>query len=384
MRFYRPLTGVFLSALAFNPIAAVARPAIADFTVAQNAAESSPSNSSKLRVGVAGEPPAVVKSDDVPLSGIAVKFWKELASELQLDYQLVYHRSIPEVLDALKAENIDVAIGTINITEERIRDFDFTQPIQQAHLTVLVPSRPPTPVKVIKPFFGWAFLSSIGLIFTCLFIVGNLIWLAEHKKNSEQFPKFYLKGVSEAMWCALVTFTTVGYGDRYPITRAGRLILGAWMLISLAAVTTLTAGIATTLAVAFSAQPDRELEKLSDLQGVRLAAISGSTGVQWAKYYRARVIPVERLSDGISLLRSNQVDGVVYPRLSLQHYLQDNPKAPYQLVKFNFGTQNYGFALTKNNPLTRKLDEKILSVYMQIQFQEIEENWFNFHQNRQN
>ena len=206
--------------------------------------------------------------------------------------------------------------------------------------------------------------------------MGNLLWLAEHRENSQQFPKPYLKGVSEGMWCALATFTTVGYGDRYPITQAGRLISGMWMIISLAAVTSLTAGVATTLAVAFSAQPYQKLQDKSDLQRVRLAAISGSKAVQWAKYYQARVTPVEHLSDAISLLESNQVDGVIYTKLTLEYYLQENPQVPYQLVKFNVGTQNYGIALPPNSPLTRKLNKEILSIDMQIRLQEILETWY--------
>ena len=123
--------------------------------------------------------------------------------------------------------------------------------------------------------------------------------------------------------------------------------------------------------MAFSAQPYQKLQDKSDLPGVRLAAISGSEAIQWAKYYQARVTPVEHLSDAISRLESNQVDGVIYTKLTLEHYLQENPQAPYQLVKFNVGTQNYGIVLPLNSPLTRKLNKEILSIDMQIRLQEI-------------
>ena len=337
-------------------------------------------DSSRLRVGVAGEPPVVMKSNDQSAAGVTVEIWKELATALELDYELVYQDSVSEALKQLAAEEIDIAIGNISITDERVNLVDFTQPITRADLTILVPSQHPTLWNVIKPFLGWAFLSSIALIYLCLFIVGNLLWLAEHQKNSEQFPKSYWQGVSEGMWCALATFTTVGYGDRYPITNLGRIVSGAWMLISLATVTTLTAGIVTTLALAFSAQPYQKLQKKSDLAKVRLAAIEKSTAVQWAKYYKARVTPVKHLSDAVSLLKDNQVDGVIYTRLTLEHYLHNNPSAPYQLVEFTLGTENYGIALTSNSSLTRHLNEKILSIDMQIRFKEIEENWFKFKQ----
>ncbi|EHJ09400.1 putative ligand gated channel (GIC family) [Crocosphaera watsonii WH 0003] len=229
---------------------------------------------------------------------------------------------------------------------------------------------------IIKPFFGWAFLSSIILIGLCLFVVGNLLWLAEHNKNSEQFPKHYLKGVREGVWCALTTFSTVGYGDRYPVTNFGRFVAGSWMLISLVAVTTLTAGIATTLALAFSAQTYRNLQSPSDLKGVRLVTISGSKAVEWGQYYQGRIVEVDSLSEGIRKLESNQVDGVLYSRLALEYYLYQNPQLPYGVVDFDIGTQNYSIALTQDNPLTEKLNEQIVSIDMQLRFQEFKETWF--------
>ncbi|MGK7942167.1 MAG: transporter substrate-binding domain-containing protein [Crocosphaera sp.] len=243
-------------------------------------------------------------------------------------------------------------------------------------MSVLVPLQSPTLWTIIQPFFGWAFLSSLILIGLCLFIVGNLLWLAEHRHNSEQFPKNYVKGVIEGVWCALTTFSTVGYGDRYPVTNFGRLIAGSWMLISLAAVTTLTAGIATTLTLAFSAQPYQKLQSPSDLKGVRLVTISGSKAVEWGQYYQARIVKVDSLSEGIRQLESNQVDGVLYSRLVLEYYLYQNPQAPYRVVDFDIGTQNYSIALTQDHPLTEKLNEEIVSIEMRLRFQEVKETWF--------
>lgn len=379
MKLYsRLLTLLFLINLTFNAIEVKAQLPKTNPIKEEYLSANGSLDSEKLQVGVAGEPPIIMGSleQQEDPTGVTVEIWKELAIALKLDYELIYHHSVPEVMKALEREEIDVAIGSINITDKNISLFDFTQPISQANLTLLVPSQPPTLWTVIKPFLGWVFLSSMGLIYLCLFIVGNLLWLVERKKNSEQFPQSYFKGVSEGMWCALATFTTVGYGDRYPITDAGRFISGLWMLISLATITTFTAGIATTLAIAFSSQPYRQIQKPSDLQRVRLAAISDSTAVEWAKYYRARVTEVTHLSDAISLLKSEQVDGVIYTRLTLEHYLEENPQASYQLVQFNLGRQNYGIALTPNNPLTKKLNEKILSIEMQLRFQSIVEDWF--------
>ena len=340
----------------------------------------------KLLVGVAGEPPGVIIPEDqldsdMAVTGVAVETWGTLANALELEYELVYEHSVVDVLKKLANEEIDVAIGGITTTDKNINRFDFTQPLYQDSLSLLVPMQSRTLWTIIRPFLRWAFLSSIIVIFLCLFAVGNLLWLAERHRNSEQFPKAYLKGVREGMWCALTTFSTVGYGDRYPITHLGRFIAGSWMIISVAVITSLTAGIATTLAIAFSAQPYQKFQKPSDLKSVRLATISGSTAVQWGDYYQARMIGVEHIPEGISLLASNQVDGILYTRLALEHYLQENPKAPYQVLGFNLGHQNYSIALTPNNPLTQELNKQLLSIEMQLRFKDIQETWFQLKQN---
>lgn len=340
----------------------------------------------KLRVGIAGEPPGVIipaddLDSDMRVTGVAVETWETLANDLELEYELIYENSVVNVLEKLAKGEIDVAVGGITTTDTNIHRFDLTQPLYQDNLSILVPTQSRTLWSIIRPFLRWAFLSSVIVIFICLFTVGNLLWLAEHNRNSEQFPKAYIKGVREGMWCALTTFTTVGYGDRYPITPLGRLIAGSWMIVSVAIITSLTAGIATTLAIAFSAQSYQRWQKPSDLKDVRLATISGSTAVQWGQYYQARIVGVEHISQGIVLLESNQVDGVLYTRLALEHYLQENPQSSYQVLGFNLGHQNYSIALTPNNPLTQKLNEKLLSIEMHIRFNEIQENWFKYQSN---
>ena len=333
----------------------------------------------KLRVGIAGDPPILMVSKSGKVSGIGSDFWQELSQTLELDHELIPYSTAKEALEALADGKLDLAIGAISITSERIAKFDFTQPVARDNLTLLLPSSPPTLWSTIKPFLGWAFLSSLGGIFLCLFIVGNLIWFAERHHNSEQFPHSYGKGVTEGMWVALATFTTVGYGDRFPVTLLGRLVAGIWMILSLVVVTSLTAGIATTLAIAFSDQPSQRFNGPSDLKGARVSTIGkGSAQASWAKFYKARVSETEHLSEAIKLLANGQVDGVVSSRHALEYYLHQHPQAPYQLANFNFGSQSFGIALPLNSPLTRKLNELMLQLTIQFRLHEIRDDFIKY------
>jgi voltage-gated potassium channel len=39
-----------------------------------------------------------------------------------------------------------------------------------------------------------------------------------------------IKDASDSLWWCLVTITTIGYGDRFPVTNPGRLV-GAWLMV---------------------------------------------------------------------------------------------------------------------------------------------------------
>ena len=64
-------------------------------------------------------------------------------------------------------------------------------------------------------------LVSLFVVFILLIIASLLIFYAEHDSQPEQFANAF-----SGLWWAVATLTTVGYGDIYPITPAGR-ILGA-------------------------------------------------------------------------------------------------------------------------------------------------------------
>jgi voltage-gated potassium channel len=66
--------------------------------------------------------------------------------------------------------------------------------------------------------------------------------LAEDVGDGRRIGSFF-----DALWWSVATVTTVGYGDIYPITVAGRIIAAFTMIVGVATLATVTARLAQFL-----------------------------------------------------------------------------------------------------------------------------------------
>ena len=77
-----------------------------------------------------------------------------------------------------------------------------------------------------------------------------------------------VKSFGDGMWWALVTITTVGYGDITPMTTVGRFVASALMFVGLALISSVTAIISVKFIQNFVDHHtnDDVLEKLDEMQ----------------------------------------------------------------------------------------------------------------------
>ena len=61
----------------------------------------------------------------------------------------------------------------------------------------------------------------LGMLMVTILIAGSLLYLAEGDAQPDKFGS-----IPRAMWWAIVTLTTVGYGDAFPITPMGKFLAG--------------------------------------------------------------------------------------------------------------------------------------------------------------
>jgi len=326
---------------------------------------------SPLRVVVAGNAPFVT-GQETP-GGIAVELWEAVAEELDRPFTMTNAESVPEALSRVEAGEADVAVGPISITAERAEHVSFTQPYYESSLSILAVAGSTGMWERVRPFFSGAFLGGAGALLLVLVIVGFLMWFAERKANDD-FPRSPLAGTGTGVWLALVTMTTVGYGDRVPVTSAGRVIAGVWMLISMLTVSSLTAFLATALTVA--SLDTAEIGTADALRQRKVAAVRGTTGATFARTHGARIVAADDVSTAIDRVESEDAEAVVYDRPMLLWELQQREDATLVVAEATYDPQSYGFAVHFGDAtLARRLDVALLELHERGDIDEIVDTW---------
>lgn len=310
-----------------------------------------------LSVGLAGSEPFVFEDEN---RGIASEIWDEIADTKDWNYKYVSFDNVEDALHSLKRGDLDLVVGPISITSNRLENMRFSQPFYNSSISILSRVESRNLWQRIKPLLSLKLLIAIGAFLVILAIVGSLLWLAERKDSPEQFPNGVIKGIGTGMWLAIVTMTTTGYGDKAPVTLLGRVITGAWMVISIIFATSMVAGIASILTL--STLDTTTIANIEQLSGRKAATISDSPSEHFLKTSDVQVTGVSDLEEAFEKLMQKSVDAVVYDRPQLLYYLKNHNKEELYISKAEYYKQGYGFAFPEESELIFSINRTLLEL----------------------
>lgn len=92
-----------------------------------------------------------------------------------------------------------------------------------------------------------AYLRSLPTLITATTFLMVVIMGAAVLDVERNVPGSHIKSAGDALWWGLITVTTIGYGDVYPITAEGRLVAAVLIIFGIAMISTLTASFAAWL-----------------------------------------------------------------------------------------------------------------------------------------
>lgn len=309
--------------------------------------------------------------------GFSIELWEKIARKLGLEYEIYGVNTIAKLLDEVKRGVADVAVSGIGITSKREQVLDFSHSYFESGLQIMVPegsgSLPGDIVsKAVAIIFSRKLLIGVAVFLFVLLIAAHIIWVLERRHNP-QFPASYPQGLWQSIWWAVVTVTTVGYGDKTPKGTIGRLFGLVWILAGYFVFAYFTASVSSTATVR---KLHGTINGPQDLFGKRVATVQKSTAAEYLAAQGLQTIELEDVEKVYHLLETGKVDAVVYDAPVLQHYASKKAKGKVQVVGLIFKEKSYGIALPRKSDLRNRINIALLQLDESGEYEEVNEKWF--------
>lgn len=314
-------------------------------------------SSGTMTVAIRHSPPFAIKDQDGNWHGISIELWRIIADKLGLAYRFHETASLRELLGAVERGEAEAAVAAITITSKRETRMDFTHPFVRTGLGIAVP---------IATGGGWLsvtqrvvappFIKAMAALFGLLLLVGFLVWLLERRRNT-QFGGTPVEGIGAGLWWSAVTMTTVGYGDKAPVTFAGRALAMIWMFAGVIVISSFTAAIATSLTVG---ELGGNVRGKDDLARARIATVAESTSAQFLAEAQFDFRTEPDLYTALDALDRGTVDAVVYDAPLLRYQVRQQFDDRLAVIPGSFEGQDYGIALPPGSPHREAINRVLL------------------------
>lgn len=322
-----------------------------------------------LRVGVKPIEPFVYVAEQGNPTGYSIDLWTAIAPQLKAQTQYSVYDTTPELLDALRRGEVDVAIAGISITASReATGLDFSHPTYEAGLQLLVMRPQRSQISRLLNYLGGGrALQAVGRVLLSSIVVGFLIWLFERRHNPH-FQHGPLAGIGQGIWFAVVTLGTFGYGDVTPVGLPGRIVAGLWMGVSFFILADFISAMTT------ARQQAAPVQSLSDLAGQPIGASQGTTADLFLQTKPVKRVPLADLEASLKALRSSEVVAIVIDRPVAEYLTAQEPDLV--MAGDRLSREHDGIALREGDDLREDINRALLTLQEKEYFEFLCRKWF--------
>jgi polar amino acid transport system substrate-binding protein len=350
--------------------------AIVSLTMVLASTAAAQQNGPTLRVATFDLPPFVMERHGA-LTGFSIELWDAIAARMGAKSSYEKLPGVVQAFNALRSRDADVAVSGLFYSSERDREFDFSYPIMETGLRVMVPdtgkaaSQNPL-TSLLQLLFSRASLVWLGVAAALIVAAAHLLWLLERAQKDDTITGgTYFPGIFRAMYWAATTLLT--QAEQAPRRSLARMLAVLWMFVGIVFVAFYTAQLTTSLTVEHLAGA---IDGPDDLPGKRVATLQGGTSAAWLREQHAQVEEFAQNSEMYQALLDGRVDAVVQGSAGLAYYASHEGKGLVRLVGNEFNRNDVGFVFPLDSPLRKKVDGALLSLREDGTYQRIYDKWF--------
>ncbi len=292
--------------------------------------------------------------------GISIEFMDQLSKEVGFTYSIVSSLSLPELIISTKNENVDMAIAAISLTSEREKVIDFSHSYFTTSLGILSKKKASTSENVFWMLKKVAVI--LVILIVMMYVVGFIISRAD--KGGD------IDGIHEGAWCALVTFSTTGYGDEVPKTDRGKVVVSMWIIASLFLISIFTGYVSSAMTVK---KLSETTTTLADLYDVEVNVVGGTTSELRLAELGIDFNVVGSLDEAIENFKSGEADVVVHDKAMLDYATKDLDNV--DVWQIDNSDEYYAIAFPTGSKLSEKVNLGILKVLTSPKWKAIKINY---------
>ena len=216
--------------------------------------------------------------------------------------------------------------------------------------------------EVAKRLFSPTLLKIVAGLAVLLLLVGAAVWAFEKKENDDEFRPGWKGGLWDGFWWSGVTMSTIGYGDKAPVTVGGRSLALLWMLVSMGITAALTAAVVGALGLR-DGTGSGGAELPGALRGERVGVLAGSAAATYLDRERIQAIAFADLAAGLEAVESDRIDRFVAGAPLLEHHLRGAGQgAEIYVTTTGAEPVRWGFAVAEGSALREPLTRATLAV----------------------
>jgi len=243
------------------------------------------------------------------------------------------------------------------------RDQPFVTVVTAPRVMLLVydgPQKTRTQNLVDTIFNAWPFLI---FILAAAGASGMTVWLLEYVFFSREFSKTFIHGAWDGFWWAVVTMTTVGYGDRSPKSMPGRLFCFIWIITGINIIAIFTALVTAT--VTASTRP------YFNIHGAKIGAVNGSEEFRLGVSINFDMQAFGTPAKMTKAVMDQEVDGILIDNYALTRFSKMMEEEPIRVERTIEHPITYGLVLPTGSPITTQCVRRYMDSFNHEIFMDI-------------